>query len=578
MSGTTPLSDSGSLVTIPFVVSETASPGNTSTLHFLTCLLNEGNVPSYTEDGLFTVVAKRYSISGYVRTSENVPIDSVTMALAGDFSDTVYTNGSGYYEFDGLLEGNYTVTPTKLTWRFEPDHRSYTPLNSNQIDQNYTGIPIPPVNVWIPDTSGSPPDTVIVPIKIGDVTNRDVISCDITITFDANILTALDATLGDAVPLGWSMASYPGVGQITIAMAGATPLSDSGSLAMIPFVISVSAPEGATSPMHFANCVFNEGNVPANTRDGLFIVSPIYYSISGYVKKEDDTPIVDVAMILSGDASDTVYTNSDGYYEIDHLIRGAYTVTPSKPGWRFEPSLRNYCPLNTNEINQNYTGIPLTYDIKGEVKDTLGEPLTNVMLVLTGAASDTQYTDIKGRYKFQDLLYGNYTVTPQKCGWIFEPEYRDYMPLSANLIRQDYTGILITPVDVWLPETTKCAPGDTVNVPIYIGDVTNLKVTQIDIKLTFDKDDLAALNASLGDIVPTDWQLESYPGAGQLLITMTGTIPICGEGIIAVVPFVVATSAIPCQLINVHFERCEFNGGCVPTNPRDGGVKIIPGD
>jgi hypothetical protein len=578
ISGTTPLSDSGVLTTIPFVVSETALPGNTSALHFLECLLNEGNVPSYTEDGLFTVIAKRYSISGYVRTSDDVPIENVTMVLSGDFLDTMYTNVIGYYEFDGLLAGNYTVTPSKLTWRFEPNYRVYTPLNSNQIDQNYTGIPIPPVNVWIPDTSGSPPDTVVVPIKIGDVAGRDVVACDITVTYDASVLTALDASLGGAVPAGWSIASYSDVGQITIAMAGTTPLSESGNLAMIPFVISESATDGATSPMHFANCVLNEGNVPVNTDDGVFTVSFMYYSISGYVKKEDDMPLGGVEMIISGDASDTVYTNSSGYYEIDSLFKGAYTFTPHKPGWRFEPTLRNYCPLDEDQVNQNYTGIPLIYDIKGEVKDTLGNPLTNVMLVLTGATSDTQYTDIKGRYKFQDLLYGYYAVTPEKCGWLFEPEYRDYTPLSANIMGQDYTGIPITPVDVWLPDTTKCATGDTVDVPIYIGDVTNLKVTKIDIKLTFDKKNLAALNAYWGDIYLSGWQLESYPSAGQIIITLTGTVPICcGGDIIVKVPFVVDERAIPCQLINVHFEICEFNEGCVPTNPKDGGIKIIPG-
>jgi len=307
-------------------------------------------------------------------------------------------------------------------------------------------------------------------------------------------------------------------------------------------------------------------------------VSPVYYSISGYVKEEDNTPIEGVAMIVSGDVSDTVYTDSSGYYEITKLLRGVYTVTPSKPGWRFEPDDRTYCPLDTNQVNQNYTGIPLTYNIRGEVTDTLGEPLPNVILILTGAASDTAYTDLEGRYEFLDLPYGNYTVTPQKCRWIFEPDHRDYAPLNVNLVHQDYTGIPITPVDVWLPETTKCAPGDTVDVPIYIEDVTNLKVTKVDIKLTFDKNKLSTLNARLGGVVPADWQLESYPGAGQIIITMMGTTPIDGEGILAIVPFVVDVSAVPCQLLSIHFEICEFNDGCVPTNPDDGGIKIIPGD
>ena len=80
-----------------------------------------------------------YSISGYAKDSTNTVIQNVAMTLSGNTRTTVYTNSTGYYEFTGLAEDDYTVTPNKDGWIFEPSQISYTPLNSNQTNQNYVG-------------------------------------------------------------------------------------------------------------------------------------------------------------------------------------------------------------------------------------------------------------------------------------------------------------------------------------------------------------------------------------------------------------------------------------------------------
>jgi acylphosphatase len=441
MAGTTPLSGSGSLVNIPFVVSSAASSGDTTTIHFVSCSFNEGTVPSNTYGGLFTVDTEYYSISGYVRKSDAAPIADVVMLLSGHASDTVYTDVSGYYEFNSLVTGNYTIKPDKLTWAFEPDSIAYMPLDANQTDQNYIGTPVPSVTIWISDTAGASDDTVVVSVNVPDVTGRSIVSCDITITFNANILTALYASAGDIVPEDWHINNFSTPGQIIIAMAGTTPLSEGGSLVTIHCVVSTAALPDDTTTMHFASCSFNEGAIPADTRDGLFTVIERLYSISGYVKDVAETPIKNVMMVLSGDIADTVYTDVSSYYEFVGLVTGDYTIKTSKQGWIFDPSRRDYMSLNSNQTDQNYTGMPI-YSISGYVRNREDAPIENVMMVLSGDTEDTVYTDVSGYYEFVGLVTGDYTITPIKQGWIFDPSHRDYTPLNSDQTDQNYTGII----------------------------------------------------------------------------------------------------------------------------------------
>lgn len=81
-----------------------------------------------------------YKISGYVKTPVGMPVEGVTMTLTGHSPTT--TNPDGYYEFTDLEGGyNYTVTPSKPNWVFDPQDIDYASLNSDQTNENYTATP-----------------------------------------------------------------------------------------------------------------------------------------------------------------------------------------------------------------------------------------------------------------------------------------------------------------------------------------------------------------------------------------------------------------------------------------------------
>jgi len=86
-----------------------------------------------------------HSISGTVTlVGGTAGPDDVVLTLSGDASDTTAPATDGTYSFAGLEEGTYTVTPSLANYTLEPTIRSYAPLNSDQIGQDFTGTYVPP--------------------------------------------------------------------------------------------------------------------------------------------------------------------------------------------------------------------------------------------------------------------------------------------------------------------------------------------------------------------------------------------------------------------------------------------------
>jgi hypothetical protein len=92
-----------------------------------------------------------YAIRGTVADIYGNPIPGVVVMLSGDIFDTRTTVDDGYFEFQNLPEGNYTISCYKEHWDFDPYSRAYTPLNSDRIEQNFIGTQI---TMEIPEEKG----------------------------------------------------------------------------------------------------------------------------------------------------------------------------------------------------------------------------------------------------------------------------------------------------------------------------------------------------------------------------------------------------------------------------------------
>ena len=86
-----------------------------------------------------TPAASTYTITGRVILSGNNGLSGVTMSLSGAQNSSTTTDSSGHYSFATLAAGgNYTVTPSRLNYNFNPQSLSFTNLSNNQT-ANFTG-------------------------------------------------------------------------------------------------------------------------------------------------------------------------------------------------------------------------------------------------------------------------------------------------------------------------------------------------------------------------------------------------------------------------------------------------------
>lgn len=86
--------------------------------------------------------ATTYSISG------NAGVAGATVALSGTQSGSVDADPSGNYTFPNLAAGgDYTVTPSKANYVFNPPARTFTNLSANQTGVDFTASPAPDLSV-----------------------------------------------------------------------------------------------------------------------------------------------------------------------------------------------------------------------------------------------------------------------------------------------------------------------------------------------------------------------------------------------------------------------------------------------
>ena len=67
--------------------------------------------------------------------------NNVTITVSGDHSATTQTGSNGSYSISGIPHGsNITITPSLIGYSFSPTNRTIIDINSNQTNQNFSGI------------------------------------------------------------------------------------------------------------------------------------------------------------------------------------------------------------------------------------------------------------------------------------------------------------------------------------------------------------------------------------------------------------------------------------------------------
>ena len=146
----------------------------------------------------------------------------------------------------------------------------------------------PPVTLTLPDTTAKPGETITINVHISDVTNLNIVASDITITYDARIVSAGRVVISGTLTNRWSEAHRIGfvegsqdtLGLIDIAVATANRIpSGSGTFLQIPFTVSDSASLGQVSSLTFTEAILNNG-------------TPATLAVNGSITVADHPPLI----------------------------------------------------------------------------------------------------------------------------------------------------------------------------------------------------------------------------------------------------------------------------------------------
>jgi Calx-beta domain/Carboxypeptidase regulatory-like domain/Beta-propeller repeat len=151
-------------------------------------------------------------------------------------------------------------------------------------------------------------------------------------------------------------------------------------------------------------------------------------TIIGRVSDENGNPLSGAVVNLTGVPTATTTTDANGGYTFGLLTVGnSYTVSVSAVNYLFNSQAANNLQKN---VRLDFS--PVVVSIGGQV--TLGAGgLSGTTMTLSGGKSLSTATDGGGNYSFANLPAGrNYTVTPAKASFGFEPTSRSFTNTLVN--------------------------------------------------------------------------------------------------------------------------------------------------
>jgi hypothetical protein len=104
------------------------------------------------------------------------------------------------------------------------------------------------------------------------------------------------------------------------------------------------------------------------------------------------------------------------------------TVTPTKQGYQFDPPARQYNAVQGDHLNEDYRPSILTFTLSGQV----GVPGVTLKGLPRNVVTDREASKVTVEYGWAG------TVTPVKEGYEFEPERREYSPLTESYLNDNY--------------------------------------------------------------------------------------------------------------------------------------------
>jgi len=441
-----------------------------------------------------------YSITGKI-ISNNTGLAGVIVSLSGADTDSTMTDAEGNYSFNGLTNGNYTVTPSLAGHIFTPSGTVVIIDGIDRTDIDFTatasttptytisgtisGAVISGVTITLAGTSSGSALTdasghysfsglangsyTITPSKTGYTFNPTTISVTVNNadmtgqSFTATAITTPTYTISGKV-------SGDVASGVTITLAGTSSgsaLTDTGGnysfggLASGSYTLTALKTGYTFSPTTISVTV-NNANLTGQNFTATAITTPTY-TISGKVSGD---VVSGVTITLTGTGSSSVTTDSSGNYSFSGAANGSYTITPSRSGYTFSPASIGIMVNNANVTGKNFTATAnttSTYIIAGTVS---GDVKAGVTINLSGAKVASTTTDAVGNYSFSGITNGIHTITPSKTGYTFSPASISVSVYNANILGQNFISTTSTPLTYSISGTVSGATTSGVTITL----------------------------------------------------------------------------------------------------------------
>jgi len=366
------------------------------------------------------------------------------------------TDQNGYYTAVVNYGFNGTVEPTLDGWSFKPASTIYTKVNSDRLNENYNaemiklkisgttrmagvvmnGLPDNPVT----GADGSYSVTVdygwsgtVTPMKDGykfTPENKPYIAITKDMTNESYTAAPITFTLSGTTTVA-------GVTLQGLGMPGKTIISGQGGTysAEVPYGWN-----GNVTPIK-SGYDFNPPNIQydnvlSDQTNQSYSATLQKRTISGQILSQRGRPVADVYLMADGGGSAT--TNSNGEYTltVDHGWVGK--ITPTREGYTFNPTVKPYTAVRSDQTRQNFTAIVQLFTITDSV--IIGNtPISGVTITAkddTGTV-DTTTTNAKGEFSVKVPYGWTGEIIPTKEGLIFNPPSQSYTNVTSDMRKRE---------------------------------------------------------------------------------------------------------------------------------------------
>ncbi|MBA7709639.1 hypothetical protein ES703_118561 [subsurface metagenome] len=276
--------------------------------------------------GIDAVLSEGGGISGRVTNVLDAGIENVYVracTTAGEYVTYTFTDFEGNYEFETLRVGNYKL-------EFDTTYTVETYLSEWFNDENSVNTADP------------------VSVTGGGLTS----GIDAVLAYPSPVISGNVSTTGIS-PGVRAQARLDGV--VMSGLPGDPTTDSSGNYSA---VVNIGW-SGTVTPTKvgytFSPQSRDYSGVNSNQLNQDYTATAVTFVVSGSIKTSGDEGIEGVSVTFSNSGG-TATTNSSGSYS--HLINYGWsgTATPSKNGYTFTPSSRDYPGVTSDYANQDYTG------------------------------------------------------------------------------------------------------------------------------------------------------------------------------------------------------------------------------